>query len=530
VYAAHGKPLPPDEPYAQLEAAIAAVFRSWMTPRAVKYRQINKLEGKLFGTAVTVQRMVYGNVNDRSASGVAFSRDPDTGERRAYGEYLLDAQGEDVVSGAPTPQPNHPHTHITTPLSPQSCAAATCAAVPSPAPAPPSRNRSGSASAFRLLFPPLPPSARARARAGARTPQPVAEMAGALPGAHADLLRCLAALERHFRDAQDTEFTVQDGELYMLQTRAAKRTGHAALRIAVDLATEGLVDREGAVLLVEPRHLGQMLYPTFEQGEGTERYRAAVLARGLAASPGAAVGQLVFTAEAAETRAASGGRVIMVREETSADDVGGMAVSQGVVTARGGRTSHAAVVARGWGKPCVCGVQALEIDAEARLVRVRPLAPGGEVVVLREGEVVSLNGSTGELLRGVMPLRAPAIEGARAPPLPPGAARPPLARCLLDPLSPLASRHLRVWTPLPHAASLPILLLPPPCPPSRRRRRAGGFHGLGGRRGAHGRAGERRQPGGRPRGARAAPGASASCVPSTWSSRTPRARATCSCS
>ncbi|KAF4314837.1 hypothetical protein G195_011415 [Phytophthora kernoviae 00238/432] len=280
VYEAHNQSFPSD-PWEQMRMGIEAVFRSWNIPRAMKYREINKITG-LKGTAVNVQAMVYGNINDQSCTGVLFTRNPANGDNHLYGEFLLNAQGEDVV-------------------------------------------------------------------AGTRTPQPISELAQKMPEVYKQLDETVHTLETHFKDVQDTEFTVQDGVLFMLQTRNGKRTGTAALKIAVDMWREKLITEEEAVMLVEPRHLDQLLHPSFADDKA---YQKDVMCSGLPASPGAAVGKIVFTASDAEAWFARGEKVMLVREETSPEDVGGMHAAEGILTSRGGMTSHAAVVARGWGKPC----------------------------------------------------------------------------------------------------------------------------------------------------------------------------------
>ena len=337
IFKKEGKELPQD-PYEQLRMSIDAVFRSWNTSRAVKYREINKITG-LKGTAVNIQSMVYGNKNDNCGTGVCFTRNPATGQSGLYGEFLVNAQGEDVV-------------------------------------------------------------------AGIRTPLPVAQMAEAFPEAYVDLVKNTTALENHMHDMQDCEFTVQDGKLFMLQTRNGKRTGPAALQIAVDLEKEGLVTKEEAVLMVEPRHLDQLLHPMFANVTAAE-YKNAVLGKGLPASPGAGCGRVVFTADDAEEWEKRGEAVILVRTETSPEDVGGMHAAQGILTSRGGMTSHAAVVARGWGKPCVCGCDILEVDYSTKSARIKDL-------VLQEGDWLSLNGSTGEILVGKQPTKAPELSGNMA--------------------------------------------------------------------------------------------------------------------
>jgi pyruvate,orthophosphate dikinase len=315
----------PTDPREQLGRAVAAVFRSWNSERAIKYREVQRIRG-LLGTAVNVQAMVFGNRGKTSGTGVCFTRNPATGEKVLYGEYLVDAQGEDVV-------------------------------------------------------------------AGTRTPEPIARLAEDMPAVHAELVRLASLLEARFRNVQDIEFTVQEGKLFLLQTRHGKRTGAAALKIAVDLVAEGVVSADEAVLhLVEPAHIDQMLHPHFADEEGYRR-AGRVLAKGLPASPGAAVGKLVFSAEDAEAAKARGERVVLARIETSPEDVGGMHAAEGIVTTRGGMTSHAAVVARGWGKPCVAGCAGLVIDYASRTMT------NGRVTV-KEGELVSLNGSSGEVIRG----------------------------------------------------------------------------------------------------------------------------------
>jgi pyruvate,orthophosphate dikinase len=333
VYKKHNKVLP-DDPWEQLRMGIDAVFRSWNIPRAVKYREINKITG-LRGTAVNVQTMVYGNINDNSGTGVLFTRNPANGTNELYGEFLLNAQGEDVV-------------------------------------------------------------------AGIRTPMPISVLKDKMPTIYQELHDTVKMLERHMHDMQDTEFTVQDGKLFMLQTRNGKRTGPAALKIAIDLEAEGLVDGDGAIMLVEPRHLDQLLHPTFENEKA---YQRDVITRGLGASPGAAVGKLVFTADEAEAQKAKGEAVILCRQETSPEDVGGMHAAEGILTSRGGMTSHAAVVARGWGKPCCCGCEELIVDAFAKTLK----APNG--VILKEGECVSINGTTGEVIKGQQPVKKPGLTG-----------------------------------------------------------------------------------------------------------------------
>jgi len=333
----------PQDPHAQLWGAIGAVFGSWMNQRAITYRRLHSIP-ESWGTAVNVQAMVFGNMGDSSATGVAFTRNPSTGEKRLYGEFLINAQGEDVVAGIRTPQEITEH---------------------------------------------------ARAEAGSDKPS----MEGALPKAFAELTRIYGLLEKHYRDMQDLEFTVEQGKLWMLQTRSGKRTAKAALRIAVELANEGLISKHEAVTRVDPASLDQLLHPTIDpEAERT------VIATGLPASPGAASGEIVFTADEAETLAAQGRRVILVRAETSPEDIHGMHAAQGILTARGGMTSHAAVVARGMGKPCVSGAGALRIDLPNNT-----LSAGK--VTLKKGEVITIDGSTGQVLAGKVAMREPELSG-----------------------------------------------------------------------------------------------------------------------
>ncbi len=324
----------PQEPYQQLRMAIDAVFRSWNTPRAVTYRRLQRIPSD-WGTAVNVQTMVFGNMGERSGTGVAFTRDPATGERSFYGEFLINAQGEDVV-------------------------------------------------------------------AGIRTPRPLAELKGLFPEIYDQLDEIREKLEKHFRDMQDIEFTIQEGRLYMLQTRAGKRTAMAAARMAVEMTEERLIDKATALERVEPEQINQLLHPMLDQDEKVE-----VIARGLPASPGAAVGKAVFTAEQAEALAGEGEHVVLVRAETSPEDIGGMHAAQGILTARGGMTSHAAVVARGMGKCCIVGCSAVEIDERGGFFRI------GRVKV-KEGDFITLNGSTGEVILGSAKLVQPKLGGSFA--------------------------------------------------------------------------------------------------------------------
>ena len=319
----------PQDARDQLRRAITAVFDSWNSPRAQVYRRTYSIPDDL-GTAVNVVQMVFGNKGDSSATGVAFTRDPSTGGQGVYGEYLVNAQGEDVV-------------------------------------------------------------------AGTRTPQPLEEMRDRLPEAYEQFLETMAALERHYRDMQDIEFTVEEGKLYLLQTRSAKRTAAAAIKAAVDMAGEGLIDREEAIARIDPEQLDQLLHPRLDENAEFE-----VAARGLNASPGAACGKIVLDADSAEERGKAGEAVILVRWETTPDDIHGLIQAQGVLTAHGGMTSHAAVVARGMGKPCVAGTEGLEIDVEKRTVRIGHHK-------LREGDVITIDGGTGRVIVGEVPLVPPDI-------------------------------------------------------------------------------------------------------------------------
>ena len=337
-----GKPFPQDV-HDQLWGAVGAVFGSWQSDRAKVYRRINGIPGD-WGTAVNVQAMVFGNMGETSATGVAFTRDPATGERAYYGEYLINAQGEDVVAGIRTPQ------YLTR-------------------------------------------AARQRANA-----KPLS-MEESMPEVFAELARVFDTLERHYRDMQDIEFTVERGKLWMLQTRSGKRTAKAALKTAVDMANEGLISREEAVGRIEPMALDQLLHPTLDPNA-----RRDVIVKGLPASPGAASGVAVFDSDTAERRAGLGEKVILVRSETSPEDIHGMHAAQGILTARGGMTSHAAVVARGMGRPCVSGAGSLSIDVTARVARVA----GREI---REGDLLTIDGTTGEVMAGAVPTVQPELSG-----------------------------------------------------------------------------------------------------------------------
>jgi len=327
----------PQDPYEQLRMAIAAVFGSWMGRRAVDYRRVHRIPDDL-GTAVNVQAMVFGNLGWDSATGVAFTRNPATGEKRLYGEYLPNAQGEDVV-------------------------------------------------------------------AGIRTPKPLDELAREMPEVYRQFVEVAERLERHYRDVQDVEFTIERGKLWMLQTRAGKRTGAAAVRIAVDMVREGLIDERTAVLRVEPELLAQLLHPTVdEEARQAAHQNGQYLTRGLPASPGAASGRMVLDPDRAEQLAASGEPVVLVRSETTPEDFHGMVAARAILTARGGMTSHAAVVARGMGKPCVVGAEELVVDAHGGTVRANGR-------VLEEGTWITVDGSTGEVFVGVLPTREPRLSG-----------------------------------------------------------------------------------------------------------------------
>jgi pyruvate, orthophosphate dikinase len=337
-----GAPFPQD-PHAQLWGAIGAVFGSWMNQRAITYRRLHAIP-ESWGTAVNVQAMVFGNRGETSATGVAFTRNPSTGEKRLYGEFLINAQGEDVVAGIRTPQEI---TEV------------------------------------------------ARQESGSDKPS----LERAMPAAFAELTRIYGLLEKHYRDMQDLEFTVEEGKLWMLQTRSGKRTGKAALRIAVELANEGLISRDEAVTRVDPGALDQLLHPTIDPG--AERK---IIATGLPASPGAATGEIVFSSDEAELMKSQGRKVILVRVETSPEDIHGMHAAEGILTTRGGMTSHAAVVARGMGKPCVSGAGALRVDYATNV-----LSAGG--VTLRKGAIITIDGSTGQVLAGRVPMVEPALSG-----------------------------------------------------------------------------------------------------------------------
>jgi pyruvate,orthophosphate dikinase len=322
----------PEDPIEQLWGAIGAVFGSWMAEKAVTYRRVEKITG-LLGTAVNVVQMVFGNTGDTSGTGVCFTRDPSSGEKIFYGDYLVNAQGEDVV-------------------------------------------------------------------AGIRTPMHLSEMKKAMPKVYEQLEKVRVKLEKHYRDMQDMEFTVEDGALYMLQTRTGKRTPAAAFRIAVDMANEKLITKEEAIERIKPEDIERLFYPIIDAKVDKRSLESRILAKGINAVPGSAVGKVVFSAHKAEDWAAKGEKVILVRRETSPEDVGGMAVAQGILTATGGKTSHAAVVARGWGKCCVVGAESLNIDYKTSAMNAN-----GKVV--KEGDWLTLDGSEGVVYSGEMPLVTP---------------------------------------------------------------------------------------------------------------------------
>ncbi len=342
VEAEWGKPFPQDV-HDQLWGAVGAVFGSWQSERAKVYRRLNDIPAD-WGTAVNVQAMVFGNMGETSATGVAFTRDPAKGDRAYYGEFLINAQGEDVVAGIRTPQ------YLTK---------------------------------------------VAREEAGAKP----ASMEEAMPVVYAELAAVFDQLETHYRDMQDIEFTVEQTKLWMLQTRSGKRTAKAALKIAVDMASEGLITREEAILRVDPMALDQLLHPTLDPNAPRD-----VIAKGLPASPGAASGTVVFDADTAEKRKAAGDKVILVRTETSPEDIHGMHAAQGILTARGGMTSHAAVVARGMGRPCVSGAGSLSISAKDKVMKV-----GGREI--REGDTITIDGTSGEVMFGEVATTQPELAG-----------------------------------------------------------------------------------------------------------------------
>lgn len=323
----------PQDPKEQLVEAITAVFRSWDNPRAIVYRRLNDIPGE-WGTAVNVQEMVFGNKGDTSGTGVAFSRNPSTGEKGIYGEYLMNAQGEDVV-------------------------------------------------------------------AGIRTPLPITKLNEQNPALYKQFINIVNKLENHYKDMQDMEFTIEEGKLFFLQTRNGKRTAQAALKIAVDLVSEGMLSKEEAILKVEPKQLDSLLHPTFE---ATSLKNTKAIAKGLPASPGAACGKVAFTAEEAKERAEKGEKVVLVRLETSPEDIEGMIAAQGILTVRGGMTSHAAVVARGMGTCCVAGCGELKVDEEKRTLEV-----GGKVYT--DKDYISIDGSTGNIYGEAIKTVTPEISG-----------------------------------------------------------------------------------------------------------------------
>ena len=327
----------------QLWGAIGAVFQSWMSARAITYRKLNHIPED-WGTAVNVQAMVFGNMGETSATGVAFTRNPSTGEKALYGEFLVNAQGEDVVAGIRTPQ------NITE---------------------------------------------KARKEASSSAPS----LEALMPKTFAELQAAFDKLEGHYRDMQDLEFTIQDGKLWMLQTRTGKRTAKAALKIAVDMAGEKLISREEAILRIDPASLDQLLHPALDP-----EARRDVMATGLPASPGAASGEIVFSSDEAERLKALNRRVILVRVETSPEDIHGMHAAEGILTTRGGMTSHAAVVARGMGKPCVSGAGAIRVDYQAGTMSALGVS-------LKKGDIVTIDGSTGQVIRGEVPTIKPELSG-----------------------------------------------------------------------------------------------------------------------
>jgi pyruvate, orthophosphate dikinase len=335
-----GTPFPQDI-HAQLWGAIAAVFGSWQNARAIAYRRLHDIPDD-WGTAVTIQAMVFGNMGERSATGVVFTRNPSTGANELYGEFLVNAQGEDVVAGLRTPEPL---------------------------------------------------TEAARRASNAKRPS----LEGLMPDVFAELKAACAKLEAHFHDIQDIEFTVQDGKLFMLQTRSGKRSTQAALKIAVDMAEEGLITREQAVTSINADQLDQLLHPTLDP-----KAEKTVLAKGLPASPGAASGELVFDADEAVHLKAQGHTVILARVETSPEDVQGMHAAVGILTTRGGMTSHAAVVARGMGRPCVVGASSVSIDLERETLQA-----GG--TLLQKGDIITIDGSTGQIIKGRVPMREPEL-------------------------------------------------------------------------------------------------------------------------
>src|SRR5208282_454587 len=333
----------PQAPSDQLWGAIGAVFSSWMNQRAITYRRLNAIPAD-WGTAVNVQAMVFGNMGETSATGVAFTRNPSTGENALYGEFLVNAQGEDVVAGIRTPQ------NITE-----------------------------------------------VARIAAKSDKP--SMETVMPEVFNEFVRATQLLERHYRDMQDMEFTVERGKFWMLQTRNGKRTGRAALRVAVEMADSGLITREEAILRIEPGSLDQLLHPTLDPDAEKK-----IIATGLPASPGAACGEIVFSSDDAETLKAAGRKVILVRVETSPEDISGMHAAEGILTTRGGMTSHAAVVARGMGKPCVSGAGTVRVDYAAQTLTAQGRTFG-------KGDVITVDGTAGQVIEGAVPMLQPELSG-----------------------------------------------------------------------------------------------------------------------
>ncbi len=331
VYEKHVGAMFPQDGKVQLKHAVDAVFGSWNAPRAVKYRELNKITG-LLGTAVNVQAMVFGNMGDDCGTGVCFTRNPSTGEKEFYGEFLMNAQGEDVV-------------------------------------------------------------------AGIRTPIELGKLAKVMPHAYKELTQLMTRLEKHYKDMQDMEFTIQEKTLYILQTRGGKRTAEAAVKVAVDMVNEKLITKKEAVMRVKPEQLDRLLHPNFDP-----KAKRDVVAKGLPASPGAAVGQVVFTADVAEAWRDKGKKVILVRKETSPEDIGGMDAAEGILTQQGGMTSHAAVVARGMGKPCVAGVAALNINYTTKKMDIGKLT-------IKEGDWISMDGTTGEVMTGQLGTVEPKMSG-----------------------------------------------------------------------------------------------------------------------
>ncbi|MBO7546711.1 MAG: pyruvate, phosphate dikinase, partial [Paludibacteraceae bacterium] len=346
----------PNDPIEQLWGAICAVFRSWMNERAILYRKMEGIPDE-WGTAVSVMAMVFGNMGETSATGVCFSRDAATGENLFNGEYLVNAQGEDVVAGIRTPQ------QITI---------------------------EGSRRWAKL-------QGISEAERASKYPS----MEEAMPEIYKQLNEIQQKLENHYHDMQDMEFTVQEGKLWFLQTRNGKRTGTAMVKIAMDLLREGLIDEKTAILRCEPQKLDELLHPVFDKAALKQ---AKVITQGLPASPGAACGQIVFHADDAQDWHANGHKVVMVRIETSPEDLAGMSAAEGILTARGGMTSHAAVVARGMGKCCVSGAGAINVDYKAKTVEI-------EGVTYKEGDYISLNGSTGQVFAGEIPTKAAELSG-----------------------------------------------------------------------------------------------------------------------